>query len=181
MEHVPDRFIEVGRIGRPRGLDGVVRVIPDDNFSGELLNRIPLLYWRNERSDLVPARIENVHSEQKKNHQSFFVKFDLIAGRNEAERAKDKALFAEIDLLIDLGIEREPSSNNDSLYGFTVFYEENPVGEILEVLENPAHPIIEVKMGTGTVLIPFVDEYIKSVNQQEQTVTCINLDRLTDM
>lgn len=182
MEYVPSRFIEVGRIGKPRGLDGIVRVIPSTQFPGHLFSRIPLLYWRNSRSDFIPARIEDVRTENKRNHQTFFVKFDLITGRDNAEKAMDKALFVDRDVLQNIGFEFEIEANEDiTMYGYSVWYNHKKAGEVLDIMKNPAHPIMEVKYGVGTILIPMVDEYVKSIDHSKKTITCINLDRLTDI
>ncbi len=90
-----DRFLEIGRIGKPRGLEGVVRFFPNKRFKESLFDRHKLFHIKNRRSDLIPVRLESVHIESKKHKQSFFVKFDMIADRSDAEDAMNRALFIE--------------------------------------------------------------------------------------
>lgn len=173
-----NRFLEIGRIGKPRGLEGVVRFLPNQFFTDGLFDRDILFYLRNNRSDLVPARVEQVYTESKRNQQLFFVKFDMIASRSDAEQALNRPIYAERVLIEDL----LPSKNEQpDFIGYTVETNGEPVGEVLDILENPAHPILEVKVGSGTILIPMVDEYVESTNHNNHTVQCKNLDQLTGL
>ena len=174
-----DRFIEIGRIGRPRGLEGVVRFMPNDIFTAELFDHITLFYMRNKRSDLVPARIERTYTESKRNQQMFFVKFDMIANRSEANEAMNRVLYVEKELaenFID-----QKLSEPLSLGGYTVMFEGKEFGHVLDVLQNPAHPILEVKYGNDTMLIPMVDEFIESTDPESEILFCKNLDQLTGL
>lgn len=172
-----NRFIEIGRVGRPHGLDGKVRFMPNSSFTDDLLNRETILYMRNDRSDLIPARIESIQAETKKNQQTFFVKFDMIANREDAEAAMNKALFIEKDKIeLAVPVEEEPS-----LTGYAINFKGKKIGHVLDVMNNPAHPILEVKYGTGTLLIPYVDEFIEKTDHKNATLFCQNLDQLTDL
>jgi 16S rRNA processing protein RimM len=180
---VPDRFIEIGRIGKPRGLDGTVRFLPNQNFIDGLFEQVVIFYVRNNRSDLVPARLEDVHLEKKRNQQMFFVQFDLIASRNDAEAAMDKALFVERSVVEEMASELEYESDESDTTDFTgyeVEYNGAFFGTVLDVMENPAHPILEVKHKKGAVLIPFVDEFVESANESDKMIICKNLDQLIE-
>lgn len=172
-----NRFIEIGRIGRPRGLEGVVRFMPNQNFTDDLFDRADLFYMKNERSDLFPSRIDSVHVETKRNHLSFFVKFDMIASRTEAESARNKAVFIKTDAFDEVV---SPVEEAESFIGYTVRYNNEDFGEVLDVMQNPAHPVLEVKHGTGTILIPMVEKYVKKTDQKNGIVVCINLDLLIE-
>jgi 16S rRNA processing protein RimM len=178
---VPDRFIEIGRIGKPRGLDGTVRFLPNDNFIDELFDDVNIFYVRNERSDLVPARLKDVHLEKKRNHQTFFVQFDLIANRSDAEAAMDRALFAEKSVIDELSPDLESDfPDSPDLIDFDVTYNGKLFGTVLDVMENPAHLILEVKYEGGVILIPFVDEFVELTHQQNNSISCVNLDQLLE-
>jgi len=181
VQTVPNRFIEIGRIGKPRGLDGTVRFLPNNYFIDGLFDKEDLFYIRNERSDFVPVRLNYVQLEVKRNHQTFFVQFDLIANRDDAEAAVDKALFAEKSIVDELtpDIESDTSDGPD-FADYDVTYNGSLFGTVLDVMENPAHLILEVKYEGGVILIPFVDEFIESTHEQDKTISCINLDQLLE-
>lgn len=173
-----NRFVEIGRIGKPRGLEGVVRFMPNEHFIDRLFDRNKLYYIKNVRSDLIPARIEHVYVESKRKKQSFFVKLDMIASRSDAESAMNRALFIEKKVLDDLG---EPVQEDDSLFGYSVYYDGGEIGEVLDVMQNPAHTILEIKYDIGTLLIPLVDEYVENIDHDNAIVYCKNLDQLTEL
>ena len=177
VESIKNRFVEIGRIGRPRGLEGVVRFMPNENFSDDLFDRGDLFYMKNERTDLVPSRIDSVYKESKHNHQTFFVKFDMITNRTDAETAQNKAVFIKAELFDDVA---EPADDQESFIGYTIKCDGKEFGEVLDVIENPAHPILEVKHGIGTILIPMVDEYVKETDHENGLIYCIHLSQLTE-
>lgn len=175
---VDNRFIEIGRFGRPRGLDGNIRFQPNENFVDGLFDQINLYYMRNERSDLIPARIESYRVEKKRNQHTFFVKFDLIANRDDADEAMNKALFVvneELEGLMD-----KQETDTIDMIGYHVFSGNQEVGEVLDLFENPAHQILEIKYQSGSLLIPMVDEYIDRVDHERGSVYCKNLNQLTE-
>lgn len=177
VQSMENRFVEIGRIGRPRGLDGVVRFMPNQNFTDDLFDRANLFYMKNERSDLVPSRIDSVHVETQRNHQSFFVKFDMIANRTDAEEAQNKAVFIKTEIFDKVA---EPAEEGESFIGYTIEYNGEEFGKVLDVMMNPAHPILEVKHGAGTILIPMVEEYVEETDHEKGIIFCINLDQLTE-
>lgn len=173
-----NRFVEVGRIGRPHGLEGSVRFTPNDLFTADLFERLSIFYMRNERADLIPARLEEFRISEKNNSQTFFVKFDMIADREAAEAAMNRALFTTRDEIGD--IPEQTSENKPDYTGYTVFENGEEIGEVLDVMANPAHPILEVKYVHTTLLIPFVDEYVDRVDDEYSAIHCKNLDHFTD-
>lgn len=172
-----NRLVEIGRIGRPRGLDGVVRFMPNEFFFDGLFDQTDLLYVRDSRSDLVPLRIQNLHIESKRNQQSFFVKFDMITDRAGAEDAQNRLLFIENRFLNE---QLAPTETDDSVIGYTIRYMDADFGEVLDIMNNPAHPILEVKVDTGTILIPMVDEYVEQTDHDQHVLVCRNLDQLLE-
>jgi len=58
----------------------------------------------------------------------------------------------------------------------------NNFGIITGVIENPAHLILEVLTDNREkLLIPFVDEYISSVDEDQGIIYCQNLEQLTNL
>ncbi|MEX2462934.1 MAG: ribosome maturation factor RimM [Balneolaceae bacterium] len=173
-----NRFTEIGRIGRPRGLDGVVRFMPNEHFLDGFFDHVDLLYVRDQRSDLIPVRVDSLQIESKRNQTSFFVKFDMIANRSDAEKAMNRSLFVEKALLDQLF---PPHREDDALViGYTVYLNTTKFGDVLDVMDNPAHPILEVKHGTGTLLIPMVETFVLNIDHSKGVIYCQNLDRLLE-
>lgn len=174
------RLNEIGHIGRPRGLEGWVRFLPYDSRAASLITKNLILYISSGISGYRPLRIVDHYTEEKRNTVSFFVKFDVITNRTEAESVKDKALYSD---QFDPEEDAMPNNQPDEwdLTGYTILEDGKKVGSVLDIHQNPAHPIIEAKIGKGSVLIPFVDEYVLDVLHDPGIVKCQNLDQLTDL
>ncbi|MDX1590552.1 MAG: ribosome maturation factor RimM [Balneolaceae bacterium] len=171
------RFIEIGRFGKAHGLDGEVRFLPKDPFKPVLFDRIPIYYMKNQRSDMVPVRLVNARTVQKQKQLSFFVQFDVIASRTDAEEAMDKALYVN-RLELESVIDTDEHSEEPDMTGYSVICDGSERGKVLDVLENPAHPILEIRYGSGSLLVPFVDEYVTGADHEKGALYCRNLDQL---
>ena len=173
------RLYEIGRVGRPRGLDGWVRFEPDSSYTATLITKNRIVYINDHRSGYRPLRIEDLFTEEKRNKVSFFVKFDMITSRTLAEEIKDKALFSD---QFDPEAEDEPAVADTKDYtGYDIIDDDNEsIGSVLDVMDNPAHSILEVKVGKGSMLIPFVDEYVSEIDHDDRLIRCRNLDQLME-
>ena len=170
------RFFELGRIGKARGLKGLVKVIPEGPAAEESLFEGNLLYMRNERGDWVPVRIESVHTEVKKQRTLFFVKFDRIATREEAEALMDHGLFTD----------QEPTlpeeASESSFIGYRVFSKGEEIGLVEDIVGSSMQQVLDIRLHqTGTsLLVPLVDEYVDQTDHQAKTIRCIHLDQLEE-
>jgi len=172
------RLNEIGRIGRPRGLDGWVRFEPNSTRAANLISENRILYVKNYPTGYRPLRIENYYTEEKRNTFTFFVKFDMITNRTEADSIKDKILFSD-----QFDPETGPESNDEDpidYSGYDIVFNDESIGYVLDVMENPAHSILEAKIGKGALLIPIVDEFVAKINHHKRLIHCINLDQLME-
>jgi 16S rRNA processing protein RimM len=171
-----NRFAEIGRIGKAHGLQGEFRFLPGDHFTADLFERISIFYMKNRRSDMVPLRLMEYRLESRNKQPLFFVKFDAIANRSDANEAMDRSLFADRSDLKSILTEYE--SGDTDLSGYAVFCDDTKRGTVLDVLDNPAHPILQIKDQSGQLLIPFVEEYVQRVDHEKAVIYCKNLDQL---
>ncbi len=173
-EPVENQYFLIGHIARLHGVDGTVLIIPvPEAETPALFDDIELLRLQNERGDLIPARIASVRFQQKDDRLSFFVKFEHIANRNEAEAVNGFPVLAAKNKISHLIPE------NDNYISFEVFdNKKDRIGVVEDTIENPAHSILEVSTESEELLIPFVDEYIQEVDEENSVIYCRNLDRL---
>ncbi|CAN5298217.1 hypothetical protein BH23BAC3_BH23BAC3_21090 [soil metagenome] len=173
------RFNEIGRIGRARGLEGWVRFLPEPNVSTDFFEESAIVYMKNERSGFQPLRVDDYYSEEKKNQLSFFVKFDMITDRTAADSLKDKTLFSDRFNPED-EISEDTSDSEIDMTGYEIRSDSDVFGHLLDLLQNPAHYILEVKTEAGALLIPYVREYVERVDHEERIIYCQNLDQLIE-
>ncbi len=173
------RFNEIGRIGRARGLEGWVRFLPEPNVTIDFFSTSAIVYIKNERSGFQPLRVVDHYAEEKKNQLSFFVKFDMITDRTSAESLRDKALFSD-QFNPDEEMSEESTDSELDTTGYEIRSGSVVYGHVLDLIQNPAHYILEVKTEYGALLIPYVEEYVERVDHDKQIIFCQNLDQLID-
>jgi len=169
------QFVSVGRIVRAHGTAGEVVLAPafDDV---EAYTGLDLLYLRS-RHQYVPVRAVAIKPVRKGDRLSFFVKFDHIANRTEAESLRDTEVFVPEDALPDVEI---PLA--DALYGFSVISDQGELyGNVLDVLDNPAHPLLQIKNAAGVFLVPYVEAFILEVDAGAQRIITTDLSAFTSL
>ena len=171
-----DRFIEIGRFGKAHGLEGEARFLPNNQFKPALFDLVSIFYMKNQRSDMVPVRLMKARTLLKQKQVSFFVQFDVIANRSDAEKAKEKALYVSRSDLESVSNEDNP--DEPDITGYSVICDGKEWGKVLDVLDNPAHPILQIHYHSGSLLVPFVDEYVSDIDHKKGAVYCNNLDQL---
>lgn len=173
-----DPFRIVAKTGKAHGLDGTLRLFPlSGNRAGSWLNSGTLLYLENRRGERMPVRIVDLRIEEKRNSRLFFVKFDRISNRSDAEQ------YQECTVFIDRSDYPEPEE--ESAEGFEVFDESGLAGVIEEVIEHPGQTLLRVRQkGHGPekeFLVPWVEEYVLSVDHERRRLNCRNLKHLKEL
>ena len=176
LEPADQQYVMIGHIAQAHGVDGTILMIPEHDAPA-LFETIDLVRLQNTRGDLVPARIESVRVQERNDRLSFFVKFDHITDRNQAEALKNHRIYADRTNVGDLTKPDGPAS----LISFEIRDDQdNLIGSVDDLIENPAHPILVAETKTGDLMIPFVDEYITSTDEENAIIYCKNLNQLTD-
>ena len=178
LEPVEHQYEQIGYIARSHGVKGEVLLVPEF-YAPTLFEHLDLVRLQNARGDLIPARVESVRVQEKNDRLTFFVKFDHVADRTQADELKNWAVFADRDVMEQLFGEEESPLD---LASFDVWHDDRRVGSVTDIIDSPAQLILQVTTDQqDQLLIPFVDEYIVEVNEEMQRVQCQNLDQLTDL
>lgn len=172
MEH---QYKKIGYISRSHGVQGEVLIIPGI-YAPALFDILDLVRIETARGDLIPARIESVRVQEKNNRLSFFVKFEHVVDRTQAEELKNLSVFVDRDAVASLLDSDEPPLD---LTSFQIFSDGESVGAVDMMLDNPAHPILQVTTNDQEqLLIPVVDEYITDIDEEARQIQCKNLNQL---
>jgi 16S rRNA processing protein RimM len=154
-----DTLVRVGIIGKAVGLKGEVYLIsktdsPDERFiigakftsgSGSGTFELPDVFT------LANVRLQSGR---------YIVRFEEISGRNDAESLRDIELFTPKSVSGD-----EDGWYLDDLVGLKVLHNDNEIGVIKSVINNPSQDLFEVKLNTGGLsLIPFVEQIVPEVD-----------------
>lgn len=173
-------FLPVGSVIRAQGLNGEVRTTFDTD-NPDAVRELTLVYLRNDRGDMIPARITNLRTEEKGNNITFFVQFEHIADRTAAEALRNRTIWLETRNAEALTFIEE-QSERDSLIDYEVFDENGDyAGVVTDIMEHPAQSTLIVATTSGTLMIPCVDYYIAEIDDQDQSIYCNNLSDLEDL
>lgn len=155
-------------------------LILSEVFAPNLFDEVGLLWLQDSRGDLIPARVESVRVEEKQDRLSFFVKFEHVADRSRAEALKGYPVYAKREIAERLTEETDQATDYTA---FDLYDEQDQyIGKVESVIDNPAHPILQVATDDDRrLLIPFVDEYVLSSEEEEKIIRCRNLDQLEDL
>ncbi len=172
------QYQQIGHFARSHGVHGELLLISDYAVDS-LLEQHPLLRYRDDRGDLVPARLEDVRKSEGENKNAFFVKLFYIEDRHEAEQLKGKKVFVDRDALDGMGSARA----SVPYYKFRVLNEDRqPVGIVVNGFDTAAQQIIEIETDEDKqFMVPLVDEFVVEVDEDQQRLICRNLEMLMDL
>jgi len=156
--------IKIGKITAAQGLNGEVRLF---HYSGdeEALKRLSSFFLRDGKGEAA-YRIEWLRMQKR----TPIIKLEGIEDRNAAEALIDVEVFA---LLSESRPDEEGAWLVSELVGLKVFLDEEgdtALGRIKDVIDNPAHEILEIETSNGILLLPFIDTFVKHVDTADGVV-----------
>ncbi len=153
----------IGRVVGVHGIKGEVKVKPESDVferQMEALETIPL-YRGTKKEEL---KIESIRPYK----DIYLVKFKDVPDRTAAEERIGGEIWIDKSKEVEL---REGEFYYHQLIGLEVVDENGErVGEIVSIMEQPASHILVVRDGEKEVLIPFIGEFVKSVDLKEGKV-----------
>lgn len=163
-----NKFLTVGYITSTRGLKGVLRVKSTSYFAKERYKKGNLVYLYNEKDNTRISVIANTYSTDNKFD---YVSFKDLEDINLVEKYIGYAIQVNRDEIPPL---KEGTYYYSDLEGLRCISEEGKeFGTIIKVEDFTAQPSFRVKLDKNekTILIPFVEFYVKKVNLENRTVT----------
>jgi len=158
-ESTEPRFLVIGRVTKPHGIRGEVRVevYTDDPQRYSLLDTIYI-------GDKKPEPLEIEHVRFLKT--SVLLKLKGIDDRNGAESLRSTWLRIPEEQAIPL---EEGQYYLYQIIGVNVYDESgNYLGAIKEVLETKANNVFIVTGDGGEILLPDIDEVVKEIDLEQQ-------------
>ena len=153
-----ERF-QVGVITSTHGIKGEVKVFPTTDNVKRFKKNMEIILDTGKEDILLT--VESV----KFFKQFVILKFKGIDNINDVEKYKGYDLLIEVD----------GSDDEDYYYyeleGCNVYYNDELVGVVSEILETEAHEILRIKRkGLDDVLIPYVERFIVDVDVDEKRI-----------
>ena len=161
-----DRFVVIGKVGKPFGVKGEVRIRPYTN-SLEIFQRSAVLVL-----DTIPYTVLSLRGHKG----SVIVSLE---GINTPEAAKKL-----VGQLVKTDESNLPPKEEDEYYwheliGLRVFTQEGrDLGVITSIIETGAHDVLQIEGSLGEVLLPMIDEVVIQVDSNKGEMVVDPLDGL---
>lgn len=153
-------WANIAKFGKAKNLEGGLSVIPAEG--------LPFLLSRGLEVTFVPPVLElprksKVSEIQQQGNNRYVVYFEDIPDKTTAQLLEGHYCLVRRSDLPE-GFDR---GEHDNLINLVVVDEaEGELGPVIRVEENPAHPLLVVEAGKGSLhYIPLVDEFITSVDE----------------
>ncbi len=173
-----DSLLLVGTFGRPHGVQGEVKVIPETD-DPERLAALAQVYVGPSPETAQRRAVESVRFQPTKRGLAALMCFEGIAGRDAADALRGHGVFADQADLPPLG---EGEVFLHDLIGLAVVTEDGEaVGTVTDVLEGTAHPLLVVQRdGKPDALVPDVDEIVTTIDLDAEQITIAPPEGLLD-
>ncbi|MBN2717511.1 MAG: 16S rRNA processing protein RimM [Deltaproteobacteria bacterium] len=167
------QLIELGKIGRPHGVNGEMRLFLH-NPSSESVYQLDSVFLRHPESsgsDLSPFKVHNV----KQGPRFHILSLKDVRNRDSAQALNGMLLLVPRDVL--------PVLDEDEFYvadlmGIEVFCEGQFIGKIVDSRAQGGIEVISVESDEREIQIPFVDEYVERRDIPGKTIEVKNIDDL---
>ena len=171
--HIPADLVPLGKIIKPHGIRGEVKVRLY-NCDSKTLKMGQSVWVKSEGNDPIIYVIEKLNLQSDKSR----LKFKNVNDRNSAELLRDFTLSVCRDEF--------PETVDEEFYlvdliGFNVIDQAGKkVGKVSDIMENPANDILMILDGDKEHLIPMVDDFVTLFDFEKKQVTINLIDGLID-
>ncbi|UCZ51746.1 ribosome maturation factor RimM [Bacillus shivajii] len=170
-------WLNVGKIVNTHGIRGEVRVISRTDFPETRYAPGSKLYIYDGAKEHKPVIVKT----WRKHKQFDLLSFEGFDNVNEVEKYKDKLLKVKIDDLDDDMYEGEYYYHE--IIGLSVYTDTGTyIGKVKEILSPGANDVWVVKSSEAKkeILLPYIDDVIKSVDLDEEKVVIHPMEGLLD-
>ena len=162
--------IKIGKVTAAQGLHGELRLFHNSGDE-EALRRLTVLFLE---EDGAPIAIEKLRMLKRtpivklagietRETAEALIGTEIFADKEEA-RPKEEGAYFVSDLV---GLQVRVWQGLDAEGGIPYETENDVIGEIFGIIDNPAHDVLEIKTEQGPRLLPFVDVFIREINIAE--------------
>lgn len=164
-------YIKVGVLVNTHGLRGELKLKPMTDFPEQRFQKKATLYV-SYQNEMIPVIIKNARTHK----EMVLVTFDGYEDINVVEQWKGCSVSISKEQIHELA--------DDEAYFFElkncIVKDEqgNILGNVVEVLDTPAHAILRVKGEDTTFLVPYVKAFIQAFHKDAKTIIIHKMEGL---
>lgn len=145
----------LGKLVNTHGIKGEVRILSDFKYKKLVFEKGNYLYIGDDKLLINSYRVHKGYD---------MVTFDGINDINEVLKYKGKKVYINRDEF------EFPGMLNEDLIGVSVYECDKQIGMVKEIYKNVNQELLVLDNGT---MIPFVDEFVKSVSKEKIEVKLV--------
>ncbi len=168
-----NNYFKIGKLVATYGLKGEI-VLQHSLGKKTSLKKLETLFIEEKNDTFLPYFIE---STKIKNDKETYVKLEGVNNKEDAH----KLVQNEIWMLEDDFKKFAHKSAPISLLGFTMINEEEELGEILEVIEQPHQVLCKILLHGKEALIPIHQEFLDKIDKKNRKVFVFLPDGLLEI
>lgn len=155
-------YFKIGKLVAVHGLKGEL-LLKHSLGKKTSLKDIKALFIEENKNSFLPWFIENAKA---KNDEEVLLKLESIDTRESAFRLTQKEIWLQENDFKKIAAKSAPIN----LLGYIVINNNESLGEILEVIEQPHQLLCRLEIKTKEVLIPLHEDSLEKVDHKKRTV-----------
>lgn len=164
--------VAIGKIVNTCGLKGEVKVINYSDFVKERYKKGNIVKVINDNNKIdEELTVSSVRSSDK----FLYVKFKEIESIEKAESYKESMLYVDVDELSETD---ENTFYHYELLNMEVYFNDSLIGKISEISDNGRQDLIRVEDKNKSFLVPFIDDFIDSIDVSSKKIILKNIEGL---
>lgn len=155
-------YIKIGFIKKPHGLQGELKILPltDTPSRFHQIKRLFLLI----HNDFIPKKVIRV----KILPEEILLQLEGVFDRDAADVLKGAYIYIERSEAVSLN---EWEFFTQDLIGLNVYYKEDKIGEVVNILNSGANDNLEIQLENGkTVYYPFLRKFIEKIEMENKRI-----------
>jgi 16S rRNA processing protein RimM len=159
-----EAYISVGKLGKPHGLSGAFRFLLNDELKSK--KKVPKHFIIEERGSFLPWFISKI---EWLGFNDGFISFEEITSVEKAkEHTKKELLLSQKDFELYF---KKTSESLGYLVGYKATDEKHgALGVIDEITEHPGQLLCTIKNGKEELTIPFVEDFIVTIDKRKKEI-----------
>ena len=156
-------YLEIGRLKKPYGLQGDLRISIEDQFWSDILKTEVLFV--EIKGQKIPYFLEGI-----KDGTEILVKFEDVDNKETASRLSNKLLFLRsTDISSETAEQLSFEAQLPEWIGYVIWTEDGTmVGPITDLIDMPMQVLAAVNYNNKELLIPMVEEFIVEIVSTEK-------------
>ena len=151
------KLIAYGKILKPHGLKGEVKVFPYSGESGNFKN-FTELHLSSSKGSSQKYKISGKRFQKN----LIIVSLEGIDNIEKAEQLRGRTVYIDSKEL--------PAKEIDEYYwfeliGLEVFSTDKKLlGKVINIIDNTAQPVLVIKNGSDEFMVPFIEKFVKEID-----------------